>query len=505
MDFLVLAPPVITPAEPPSGAFVLAAGLAGHGFEAGLLDLSLELFHRLLDRPDPPGIHCSSQLAYLLEAREGYTPARHRTAVGEIHRKLAQFTDSNPGWRLTLMDLSAPARVHDPAGLAELLARRSPFTGLWDEVLEPALARFRPRRVLVSLAYLSQLPATIDLVSYLGARGVEALVGGSLPRSLASTGHGIGALSRVLPRVETGDGLGLIADRPEGHLTDHLGWPTIVSERPYLSARPIVPLSLSTGCCWRRCRFCPDRELPFVKVPIAAIDTLLSAMPTAIASRGPVVHLLDSSLPPSLLRRFLPLARQHGLGFYGFARPDVGLAAGDLIERAAEAGCLMLQLGAENGSPDLLARYDKGFSPVEAERAIRAVAGAGIRCYLYLLLGLPAETEADREATRELVVRNNDAIDFLNVSLFNLPRFCELSRRAEEEGIEIGDFPDERELIRLYWPFTVGGRSPRKAAREFLKRRFDVDPAIRAARLRTPRWLRAAHLALMRLDGRQGP
>ena len=48
MDYLVLAPPVCTPAEPPSGAFLLAAGLKGRGYDVGLLDLSLELFHQFI-------------------------------------------------------------------------------------------------------------------------------------------------------------------------------------------------------------------------------------------------------------------------------------------------------------------------------------------------------------------------------------------------------------------------------------------------------------------------
>ena len=505
MDFLVLAPPVVTPAEPPSGAFVLAAGLAGHGAETGLLDLSLELFHHLLEQPDPPGINTTAQIDYLLHTAAGYTPERHRSAVGELHRKLSLFAEANPGWKLTLMDVTPPVRVHDPAGLAELLERGSPFTTLWTEVLDPVLERHRPRRVVVSLAYLSQLPATIDLVRYLRARGVDPLVGGSLPRSLASTGHGIETLGRILPELDTSDGLGLVSNRPGGHLTDRLGWPALLSRKPYLSARPIVPLALSTGCFWRRCRFCPDRELELVKVPTRALDDLLASAPSQLVTRRPVVHLLDSAMPRAQLRRFLPLARQHGLGFYGFARPGTELTGGDLLRKAADSGCLMLQLGAESGSPDLLERYDKGFTPDEAEQVIRASADAGIRCYLYLLFGLPAETPDDREATRALVARNRDAIDFLNVSLFNLPRFCELSRRADEEGVEIGDFPDDRELIRLYWPFTVAGESPRKAARAFLKQRFDADPAVREARLRTPRWLRAAHLALTKLDGRRGP
>jgi hypothetical protein len=507
MELLVLAPPVCTPAEPPSGAFMLAAGLAGHGREVGLLDLSLELFHRVLDEPGAPGVGSGAAIDYLLGAAEGYGPDRHRTSAGALHRKLAAFDAANPGWKLTLMDIAAPVRLHDPVGLAAELERSgSPFDSLWEQALAPSLDAHRPEQVLISLAYLSQLPATIDLVRYLATRGIEPVVGGSLPRSLELTGHGMAALARVLPRIDTGDGLAQARGTGAGKLLDRLAWPALLSSRPYLSARPIVPLTLSTGCCWRRCLFCPDRELPFATVPPEALDNLLATAPADVrGGQRPIVHLLDSALPPALLRRFLPLARQHRAGFYGFARPTRELLDDGLLDQAAGSGCLMLQLGAESGSAGVLGRYDKGFTPDEAEQILRAAAGAGIRVYLYLLFGLPGETDADRLATLDLVERNAGCVDFLNVSLFNLPRFCELTSRAAELGVELGDFPDERDLIRLYSPFTVDGRSPRDQARAFVKQRFDGSEAVRAARLRTPRWLRAAHLALMRLPGRRIP
>ena len=162
----------------------------------------------------------------------------------------------------------------------------------------------------------------------------------------------------------------------------------------------------------------------------------------------------------------------------------------------------MLQLGAEGGSRSLLDRYDKGLDPIEMVRVLRATAEAGIRTYLYLLFGLPGETEEDRLATLELVAANADAVDFLNLSLFNLPRLSELTERAAEFGIELSDFPLDGRL-QLYRPFTVGGEPPRVAARRFLASRFKRDPRIRPALLRTPRWLRAAHMALMKVEGRR--
>ena len=499
MDDLVLTPPVHSPAEPAAGAFLLAAALAGAGRDAALLDLSLAFFWRELgDR--------GAALSYLLGASAGYEPARHRTAVGRIHDRLKRFGARHPGWRLTLMDLAPPVRVHDPGAVAGWLdANPSPFTALWEESLLPVLDAERPRRALVSLAYLSQLPAAIDLVRFLDRTGVPRAVGGSLPRSLAATGSGLDALAGALGPLDLGDGSSLLAGDARRPLLDALAWPRLLAPHPYLSARPVVPLALSSGCFWRRCLFCPDRALPYRGVAMRSLERFLESIPERLSAARPVIHLLDSAIPPGRLRRFLPLARASGVAFYGFARPTRHLLEGSLVEAAADAGCLMLQLGVESGSGSLLDAFDKGVDPAEAERVTAAVAGAGIRTYLYLLFGLPGETEADREATLELLARNEESVDFLNLSLFNLPSACELTERAEEHGIELGEFPLEDAALRLYRPFTQGGRSPRDEARAFLKSRVLRHPLVRRTHLRTPRWLRAAHLALMQVPGRRAP
>jgi radical SAM superfamily enzyme YgiQ (UPF0313 family) len=327
-------------------------------------------------------------------------------------------------------------------------------------------------------------------------------VGGSLPTSLAATGHGLASLETVFEKIVLGDGTALLHGTDTGHMLDRLAWPHIVSSKPYLSCRPFIPLALSSGCFWNRCLFCPDRGVPFHKVPEATLARFLETIPEAILVKGPVIHLLDSALPPSLLRRFLPHVKAAGAGFFGFARPTAKLAEAGLLEEAAKSGCLMLQLGAEGGSKPLLDRYQKGIDPEEAKAVVTEAAAHGIRTYLYLLFGLPGETEKDLEMTLDMVSGAADSVDFLNLSLFNLPRFSELTTRAPELGIEIHDFPGEDGLIRLYWPFTANGVDSRKQARAFLKTRFKKDESIKEARLRTPRWLRAAHLALMQIPGR---
>jgi hypothetical protein len=225
-------------------------------------------------------------------------------------------------------------------------------------------------------------------------------------------------------------------------------------------------------------------------------------MPDKWRRRGPVLHLTDSAVPPSQLERLLPVCASNSLSFYGFARPTRSLLRGDLLERAAEAGCLMLQLGVESGSGALLSRYDKGIDPRDSREVVRRASRAGIRTYLYMLFGLPAETQEDRQTTLEMLVDESDCVDFLNLSLFNLPRFCELTQRAAEHDIQPEDSFDPGG-IRLYTPFVTSQGNPRREARLFLSSQLRSHPAIRPAVIRTPRWLRAAHLALMTISGRK--
>ena len=53
----------------------------------------------------------------------------------------------------------------------------------------------------------------------------------------------------------------------------------------------------------------------------------------------------------------------------------------------------------ESGSPEVLKRLGKGAGAARARRVLRATAAAGIRNQVYLLFGVPGETDAEREQT----------------------------------------------------------------------------------------------------------
>ncbi len=500
IDFLVVSPPVCTPSEPPSGAFLLASALKARGFEAVLLDLSLEYYLSILeDRADG---QTASALDYLRGLGGGFTPHGHRTASGHVHRALG-FESRRTGWKTTLMDLEPPCGCHSPSGILELCRRgATPFGSLFERVLDAALDDLSPGTVLVSVSYLSQLAGAVDTIHHSTRRGFRTIAGGSLPNSLRETGEGAEGLEAALGRVEYGDGGSLAGLDPGVPMTRVLAWPDTAGRTAYISPRPVVPFALSTGCYWNRCLFCPDRTQPFRRTGPEALVSLLEGAPESVRASGPVVHLLDSALAPALLEEALPALAGSSAAFYGFARPSRELLAGDLVERAAEAGCAMLQLGVESSDRRLLDSFDKGTDPDSAAEALERISASGTRTYCYFLFGLPGEDGASREHTLGFIEENSHRIDFANLSIFNLPVNCELADRASEFGIEILPLVRNGELMRLYAPFTCSGVAPRYEVRRFLSAARAASTGLRSIVSRTPRWFRAAHLAMLDIEGR---
>ncbi len=504
MKFLVTVPPVITPSEPPSGAFLLAAGLSARGIDAGFLDLSLEYFKYIFSMsPRGRGYPAVKPAIDYLRNSHIYTPQQHRTASGILNSSLKLFSKKFPGWRISLMDLVPPESAHRPSEMMRISSEgKTPFSEFWEEYLLPVLQLYSPENVLVSLSYLSQLAAGIDLVLFLRKAGYRVIVGGSLLNSLHRTGNGYELVSAVLPESTMGDGSKFQGfDSGLDPLLQKLSWPSMVSEWDYISGRPIIPYALSTGCYWNRCLFCPDSSRKLTVYGHEAFESFISSIPSTVIKKNPIIHFVDSAVPGRAMEAVLPLLRQYRLDFYTFARPERWISS--IADSLAESGCLMLQLGAESGSRSILDRFEKGIDPDTTLEVLKNCASAGIRSYVYMLTGLPGETDDDVMASVQFLESAGDCIDFINFSVFNLPVNCELMDRASEFGIDLLDYDSPDDAIRLYRPFAYDGRNPRIRARRTVSDYFTRVPTVAEALRRTPRWFRTSHFPLIEIPGRK--
>ena len=401
------------------------------------------------------------------------------------------------------MDAVPPVAVHRPgAFMEEFLRNGTPFTGFWEEYLLPRLKEWKPEAVLVSISYLSQLAAAVELTSFLHRRGYRVIAGGSLLNSLARTGRGMKLISEVIPEIATGDGSRFPGfSINESSLLSRLSWPKMLSGWKYISGRPVIPFPLTTGCYWNRCLFCPDSGRKLNVVGAEVFNEFISTAPDELMEKDPVIHLLDSAVPEEQLEEFLPAARNAGVDFYTFARPEPWLE--EMVDELRDSGCLMLQLGLESGSEDILKKFHKGICPETSLNILRRSSEKGIRTYGYMLAGLPGETERDYRLTLDFLQAAGDTIDFVNFSIFNLPETCLLTAEADEIGLELVDTGIPEDAIKLYQPFLYRNTNPRIDARRFISQRVTEIDSVSAALRRTPKWFRTSHFPLMDIPGRK--
>lgn len=491
MRYLVLSPPVHQPSEAPSGAFLLSAALAARGIEAPFFDLSLEFFHHALGSSS---INTQPAVRYMTSPPGGlYDPHRHASHSGVIMSALRDYASNFPGWHITPMDCSPPKGLHRPG---EYPQTGTPFGSFFSKVLDPVLESRDDAFVLVSVAYLSQLPGAVELGRFLRVRGRKALFGGSLFESLSRTGAGMSILRRFIPEATLDNGTGLLPCGA-GNVLDELVFPELLSKREYLIPSSVLPVPFTTGCVWNKCLFCPDRAKPLRAVPTGTVEKMLGEAPP-----GVMVHFIDSTVPLPRLESVLPLLEERGHRFFGFTRATAEFLTPGLLDRMARAGCSMLQWGIESGSPAILERFGKGIDPETAKKVLRESAARGIRNYAYFLFGLPGETAWDRDMTVKLIEEAGTAISFMNASVFNLPVDSELAARHDEFGMSLGTYDTGTEAIRLYSPFTCSNGDPRTEAKRFLweaGRRNTVFSRLLKA---TPKWFRATHMAFMEPAGR---
>jgi len=273
------------------------------------------------------------------------------------------------------------------------------------------------------LNYLSQALCAFSMIGFIRAHfpRIVIVLGGGLVTSWLAGGEGrnpFPGLCRPLHRRPGEDALLGLAGIGESGRRFHRPDYSDVTAGDYLAPGPIIPYSASRGCYWRRCTSAGEgRGALLQPVPEEQVRADLGAL--IEAGRPSLVHFLDSTMSPRLLEHLAE--HPPGAPWYGFTRLSPGLADADFCRALKSSGCVMLKLGLESGDQGVLDALEKGIRIDEASRALKALKGAGIGTYVYLLFGTPAESPATGRRTLEFTAGHAGVIDFLNLAIFNLP------------------------------------------------------------------------------------
>jgi radical SAM superfamily enzyme YgiQ (UPF0313 family) len=492
---LLIHPPVAKPCEPPGGIAKLAGALKHHAVKHTVLDANLEGLLDLILGPSAASDRWTGRalrnrrhhLEALREPAIYRSPDRYRRAVADINR-LAEMAARRQSVHLSLANYQHPELSALRSADLRRAARHpddNPFYLYFKNRLETLFEKEQPSVVGFSMNYLSQALCTFAMLGFIRRQWPELtlVLGGGLLTSWISRPGWQNPFENIVDHLVAGPGeqallslLGITgspAAVPEHYRPEYQLFPLA----DYLAPGTILPYSASTGCYWNRCAFCPEKaeDNPYVAVPADSVIADLTAL--VEQTRPALIHLLDNAVSPALMEALIE--QPPGVDWYGFARISRRLADLDFCKSLKRSGCSMLKVGLESGAQTVLDAEQKGIDLELASRALRNLKKAGIAAYVYLLFGTPSETISEARATLDYTVKHSDAIDFLNLAIFNLPICAARAQQLETKILYEGD-------LSLYTGFRHPKGWDRGAVRQFLDKEFKRHPAVRKILLQDP-------------------
>jgi hypothetical protein len=459
--------------------------LKGHGIACLSVDANLEGLLEILNRPSDQGrkdtwtrralSRRSENLSLLMNPETYGSMGRYTRAVADLNRvldmKAAPFRT-----RLSLHNFQqeglSPVKSGDLVRSAEQ-PEENVFHTYFEKKLTTLLEQHTPRFMGFSVNYLSQALtafAMIGLVKRLDP-GLRVILGGGLITSWMRRPGRPPAFPGLVDELVDGPGeerlLDILGSKLSGE--DPLPCYDPFRDLAYLSPARVLPFSASTGCYWGRCSFCPEKA-EGNRYTCRLARSVPSSLQTLAGRYGPgLIHLCDNALSPALLKALAD--SETGIPWYGFSRFIPQLADPGFCRALKRSGCIMLKLGLESGDQKVLDDLGKGITVEEAGKALQALSEAGIGTYVYLLFGTPAEDEAAAGRTLGFTAENHEFIDFLNISIFNLPRDCNGSSGLRTYDFSKGD-------LSLYQGFIHPKAWDRNRVRQFLDKQFKRHPAV---------------------------
>ncbi len=495
---IIIHPPLTRPCEPPAALAYLSAILRAHDQPCTVIDMNIEGLYFLFDTAQPAGdtwsrraLKAKEKNLTALRTSEIYSKIdRYKRAVSDLNRLLenaGNTFDIQLSFGNYVDRKKSPLKSSDLHHAAEQ-TEDNIFFPYFSKRLKELIALHHPATIGISLNYLSQALCSFAMIGFIRSRfpEIKIILGGGLVTTWLSSPTWKNPFPDLIDTCIGGKG--------EEPLLNYLGIRRVVEyvtpsyadllKNRYLSPGFILPYTTSSGCFWKKCSFCPEKteNSKYSHVPPATtVDDLKSLV---LKTSPALIHFLDNALSPSTLNALHK--NPPGIPWYGFARIDPQLSDRSFCRSLKKSGCIMLKLGLESGNQTVLDRMEKGINLHLASRVLENLHAAGIATYIYLLFGTPGETEAEARQTLSFVERHHEYINFLNLAIFNMPRYS-----VETSSLEISDFYAGD--LSMYSNFIHPQGWNRREVRHFLDTIFKRSPTIASILQKDPPFFTSNH------------
>lgn len=498
---LLIFPPVAKPCEPPAGVALLSSALKEHGIFCHVYDANIEGVLYLINSDIVPVDSWSKRA---LKNREQIildlkNPAlyknmdRYHQRVYDLNKLLSISVDTRR-FRITLSDYSDSKL--SSVNSKDLLKsakdyKENPFYDFFEDKIRPQVLNSDSEYIGISLCYLNQALVGFALAGWIrnNFKDRKIIMGGGLISSWMSRPDYNDPFKDLVDIMIRGEGeqqllefFGVKNGVKKHFVPDY----DFVKDDLYLAPGSILPFRASIGCYWSKCNFCPEKAetRPYSSQRASKVLEDLKLIDQKYAPA--YIHLIDNAITPAFLKAISK--DKFGFKWYGFVRFEKEFLDQDFCHDLKNSGCDMLKLGLESGDQDVLDRMNKGTDLAMVSTILKNLHHAGILTFVYLLFGTSYEDKAAAFRTLEYVQAHKKYIDYLNLAVFNLPKFSEDAQNLDTHEFYHGD-------LSLYSNFTHPFGWDRRQVKQFLDKSFKKQVIVGSHIRKNPAFFSSNHAA----------
>ncbi len=188
--------------------------------------------------------------------------------------------------------------------------------------------------------------------------------------------------------------------------------------------RPVrLPIMGNRGCYWARCTFCAHFwSLGVGKMRDRSAEKLVSDMHELQERHGVrTFFFCDESMYPPTLDGLAELIPETGIDakWAGMIRFEDNLTR-EYLQSLRDAGCYALFFGLESMSQRMQDVIKKGTNVPTVWRVLRDCKEVGIKVHLFMIFGIPGETEEDMLETVNFMRDHTDMYETVQIAQFEL-------------------------------------------------------------------------------------
>lgn len=475
---LLIFPPVAKPSEPPAGVALLSAALKTHGQSCSVYDANIEGLLYLVNSVTTASDSWSKRalknreklLSDLRDPLLYMNTDRYHQRVYDLNKLLSISVDK-ARFKISLSDYSdnqlSSVSSQDLLKSAQNY-KENPFFDFFEACIRPKILDSESEYVGISMCYLNQALVSFALAGWIkdNFRDKKIIMGGGLLSSWMRRPGFNNPFKDLIDISIKGEGelpllnvLGIDGHGQKHFIPDY----DFVKNNVYLSPGKVLPFRSAIGCYWSKCRFCPEKAETRPYDTQRSSKVLEDLVAVDEKYRPDYIHFIDNAVTPAFLRAISQYAFR--FKWYGFVRFEKDFMDPDFCTALKRSGCDMLKLGLESGDQGVLDQMNKGTNLGMVSIILKNLHQAGILTFVYLLFGTSFEDKTAAFKTLEYIKEHKQYIDYLNLAVFNLPKFSEDALDLDTQEFYHGD-------LSLYLNFEHPHGWDRYKVKQFLGRTF---------------------------------